>query len=502
MADHRPTTHSLLRAALAAVALGGLVLLLAAAGCEDDSPPSQGEAEQTASAAQPEDALAAARAFYDSRPYFQRPHPFAETPAGLADVRSETCGTCHEAIYAEWKLSTHAHAWEDDAQFQAELAKSRGEHAGASDGERSDVGWMCVNCHTPTMNQLPKLVVDLEDGDIGKPVYVDNPRFDPKMQDEAIGCATCHVRDGVVYGPFGDTDAPHPTAKADRLLDEEVCVRCHQAEAHWPSKALACFFTTGQEFQQTEYADQGQTCQDCHMPTVERHLADAYTDRPKRQTRRHWFGGSLIPKKPEYAADLAELEPVYGTGVEMALIAPGPHAELRDLTARWGEVEVDTPCADAPPDDGEAGCRTLAVRVTNANAGHDFPTGDPERHADVVAVARDADGNVVARTRARLGSRYAWWPDIALLYDTRLAAGAHWDIPLDVPADAGPLTVEVTGDKYRMYPEAFDYHELEGEYVRGRDFHRSTWRVPPGGDPELVEIVDDWGRREMLEPEK
>ncbi|MFB6264897.1 MAG: multiheme c-type cytochrome, partial [Bradymonadaceae bacterium] len=226
-----------------------------------------------------------AREFYATRPYYQRPIGYSEVPEGLPDLRAETCGSCHEAIYREWKISTHRRAWTQDPQFMAEFAKSRrGGHA----GEKSDdVSWMCVTCHTPMINQMERLTIGLRGGDIGEPIYVDNPSFDPKMQDDAITCAACHVRNGTVYGPWGNTDAPHPTAKDPTLRSAKQCTQCHQANAKWPSRNLACFFNTGDQFAKTKYAAEGKRCQSCHMPTVERKLAEDY-DRPKRKTRRHW----------------------------------------------------------------------------------------------------------------------------------------------------------------------------------------------------------------------
>jgi hypothetical protein len=230
--------------------------------------------------------LADARAFYAAQETYLRPIPHSELPEGLPDLRAETCGGCHQAIYEEWQVSTHARAWLDDAQFQEELAK-------ATKTPGQDYSWTCVNCHTPLEDQLPRLVAELEGGQIDRPRYVENPHFDPELQLEAITCATCHVRDGVVLGPYGDTPAPHPVRKAPDLLASQVCTQCHQAQAHFPELSLACVFDTGQELARGPYAAEGATCQTCHMPEVHRPLTPGG---PERATRRHWFGGSLIPK--------------------------------------------------------------------------------------------------------------------------------------------------------------------------------------------------------------
>ena len=412
-----------------------------------------------------EEKLAAAEAFYASRPYYERPHAYSEVPEGLPDLRAETCGACHGEIYKEWSISTHARAWKDDAQFMEELKKSSGEY---DEHHPNDVSWMCTNCHTPMINQLERLVVDLEDGNVGKPVYVDNPFFDPAMQDDAISCATCHVQDGIVYGPRGDTDAPHPVAKSDSLIDERNCVRCHQAEAHFPDQNLACFFTTGAEWEQSPAAEAGQSCQHCHMPQTHRKLAEAF-DVPERETRHHWFGGSLIPKHPDFEEEIAPLREIFGSGASIALV-------------------------EHPDTDG------LAVRVYNEFAGHLFPTGDPERHVDVDVIVRDEEGEVLQEVSERIGSIYEWWPEIKLLSDNRIKPGESLFIDLDLSSDAVPTRVEIKAHKMRMYQEAFDYHELEGRYVRGRIFHQSSWTIEEDRSFSLERIKDDWGERDQIEP--
>jgi hypothetical protein len=452
---------------VAVVALAALALMLWPAPDDDEAPSG-------------DDVVAAAWSFYESRPHYQQPMPPTEVPQGLPDLRAETCGGCHAEIYQEWKISTHRRAWLDDAQFMAELDKSRGRHDPDSD---DDLGWMCVNCHTPVFEQLDRIVVGLEDGDIGQPIYADNPRFDEKLQHEAITCATCHVRDGTVYGPFGDTDAPHPTAKDEGLLTEQTCTQCHQAEAEWPERNLGCYFTTGDEWAASTHGQTEQTCQSCHMPEVERKLAEAF-DRPERTTRRHWFGGSLIAKHPDFKDELEPLQEIFGSGVDIELIRPQPGAE----PAGTSDGEYDKGSTRCAPDEP---CTRLWVRLTNANAGHKFPTGDPERHANVDIIVRDADGEIVAEARDRIASRFEWWPDLKKLTDNRIDPGDHHDIVVEVPGRTAELEVEIVAHKYRMYKEAFEHHELEGRYVRGRQFHESVWRVDASGEPSLVELTDD-----------
>jgi hypothetical protein len=393
-----------------------------------------------AEGAAPAPTVADSAAFYAAQPRFLRPVPASPTPAGLPNVRSETCGACHAAFYAEWSMSTHAHAWTDDAQFMAELHKS----------EKQGVDWMCVNCHTPVTTQLPQLVVSLEDGAKNRPVRIPNPDFDPAMQDDAIGCATCHVRDGAVLGPYGDTAAPHATRKAPELLTPDVCTQCHQASAYFPEIELLCAFQTGTEYLEGPYPAQGKTCQSCHMPSVERPLMTGMAPRP---TRRHTFGGSLIPKAPRFAAEVAEMSRYT------------PHG----LTFAWDAVP-----ASLPP-----GPHTLTATYTNAAAGHRLPSGDPERWITVRATVETADGAVLASAEERIGSVYEWWPEVRKISDNRLAPLEARTLTLAFDAAPGaPLTLQLHARKGRLSPEVMEFHQLEGKAVPYIDFVQETVSVP------------------------
>ena len=333
------------------------------------------------------------------------------------------------------------------------------------------MSWLCVNCHTPVVAQQEKLVVGLTDGQVNRPEYAVNPTFDKSLQDEAITCATCHVRNGIVYGPYGDSNAPHPTAKDDALLTVDVCTGCHQAERLYASQNLGCFFDTGREWAASSYAKMGQTCQTCHMPEVERTLAVDFNT-PVRMTRRHWFGGSLIPKKPEYEAEIAPLREVYGNGLTITVEEVTP--ELRALAAGAPALASQDQALAKKKSIVCRRCkRELAVVITNDRAGHYMPTGDPERHVDVQVVVRRGR-KVVSRMWTRIGSRYQWWPEIELLADTRIPPGDSRVLIVRVPS-GGDLDVVAT--KARMYQEAFDYHNLEGQYVREREFFRQTIRI-------------------------
>ena len=227
---------------------------------------------------------------------------------------------------------------------------------------------------------------------------------------------------------------------------------------------------------------------------MERQVAEGF-DVPVRKTRRHWFGGSLIPKKPAFAAELEPLQKVYGSGVTFDL----------KLTEKKGDFVADVELPNMPegrypePVYCERDCMILTAFVRNDRAGHHMPTGDPERHIEILVEARDAGGNLLARAYQSLGSRYTWWPTIELIRDTRLPAGKTLELPLSIPLRGSsaasenmwPITIQITADKWRMYQDAFEHHDLEGRYVRGRRFYEATWQLAKDGSLTLVNKIDD-----------
>ena len=318
-------------------------------------------------------------------PKYITPLPYTEIPNGLPDISAKTCGNCHKEIYQEWKISTHAHAYLDDLQFMAEMSKKD------PNDPTSDVTWMCLNCHTPLMNQQENLIVGLDNG-LNHPTQIKNPYFDASLQKEAITCASCHVREGSIVGPYGNPDslAPHPVKKSDELTKSAWCNQCHQAQAHFKEINLGCFFSTGEEHAASSYKDQ--SCQDCHMPEIERSIV---AGGPVRKTRYHYFGGSLIPKQHQFANDMKEMERIYSSGLEIEL--QSTHFEAKSKS--WN----------------------IITKYKNARAGHYLPSGDPERFLLIHIEFLDDKEIALSKEEIRIGSEYQWWPEIKKLSDNRLA---------------------------------------------------------------------------------
>ena len=340
--------------------------------------------------------------------------PYQQTPKGLKSIRAEDCGVCHVEIHREWKTSTHAHALKD-LQFQAEMAKS------------PKTSWLCLNCHTPLLNQVENIAVDVRNRSASDPVLTKNPRADAVLRNEAVTCAVCHVKDGHIIGPYGNTGAPHPTMRDEKLLTVDTCAACHQATAAY-TDTLVCTFDTAAEWKESPYAKQGRGCSSCHMPAVNRPLV---AGGPVRTTRRHSFGGGMIPKTPGQPA----------TGNRSGLT-------VEILTASRNANDLNIP-----------------VRLKNAYAGHKLPTGDPERHIRI-EVDLINDGKVMETRSLRIGQQWEWWPKARRIADTRLKPLQERTETLKFAAGkASPRTrIRVTVTNVRMTEEAAKFHHLTGKY--------------------------------------
>ena len=353
--------------------------------------------------------LARAQAFLATRPEYEQPLGVGlKPPEGVQSSSAASCGRCHTQIYAEWKVSTHALAWKD-RQFQAEGGKS---------GNR----WLCVNCHTPMLSQHDQWPVGLQQDDVDLPILVQNPALDEGLRDEGITCVGCHVVDGVIHGPgLSNSHPPHEVVADPRFTDNRVCLRCHQAVATYPGKQYACTFATGTEWAAGPYAAAGKGCADCHMPRAEMPVAE---DGPVRSVPRHWWRGAGIPKV---------------AGIQPPLKANPPGL---GLAATWTDAGVH-------------------VVATNAHAGHDLPTGDPERWVQIDVRYEDAKGQPVGTPGSeRIGQTWKWYPVAEKVGDNRLAprASRDWTVPL--PDGATRAVVEASS--HRMTQETADYHHLDG----------------------------------------
>lgn len=168
------------------------------------------------------------------------PEDVGAADAGAVDAgapalpaRMARCERCHEDAAAEHARSMHAQAF-DDPLFQREWSHGR-------------AAW-CVRCHAPLAESA------------------DDPRAH-----EGVGCAACHVENGVITSAHASGRASHETRVIEDLASSERCGTCH--DFAFPSRQ-----THPERMQRTleEWRASGrsETCAECHMPTVSRGFRD------------------------------------------------------------------------------------------------------------------------------------------------------------------------------------------------------------------------------------
>ncbi len=362
--------------------------------------------------------LKATLEFFSTRPLYEQPWDAGtETVPGLPNLSAETCGTCHQELYKEWRQSVHSQAW-IDRQYQGEIGKS-------------DNRWLCLNCHTPLLVQQDFWPVGLTDNDVERPVLRPNPVYDSKLRDEGITCAACHVDGGVIVGPgLSDSIAPHPVRADPEMGSGALCRRCHDAQATYPGKNFICTFTTGLELDAGAWADEGATCTSCHMPKTQRPAA---VGGPERTIAQHWWRGAGIPK----------------------------------VSGRYPPIEANPPALDVATSVADG---VVTVAMTNARAGHMLPTGDPERWVSVELFFEDGQGGAVGKWAYRIGQEWTWDPPTKH-GDTRLKPRETRTQAVPIPAGAVRATLVATS--HRISKENAEYHHL-GDYPRNLETHREV----------------------------
>ena len=286
------------------------------------------------------------------------------TPPGVV-----ACSVCHSEIVDEWRTSVHSTAAEDF--WVRDLFSGDGSPGGSAGyvfTETHDPGesGTCATCHSPMADAFDPGNVLLSDAyDSGEQFALDG-----------VSCLGCHQihelgspnaihtvggteyrfpesglssTDRYVWGPLDDVDNRFMRASyAPFFRQSELCASCHQYLSPIGQ-------TTYEEWQASPYAVPGdgfRTCQDCHMP--QRTGSDVICDR------------SGVPQRP---AEQRHAHTFIGSTPEM-------------LTAN---LFLDTTVEQTP------GQVTVTASVSNAGAGHDFPTGVSIRNA-LLVIQAEVDG--------------------------------------------------------------------------------------------------------------
>jgi hypothetical protein len=351
---------------------------------------------------------------------FEKPIP-AAIPTGLQSLRAEECKNCHREIYLEWSQSMHAKAW-IEPYFQSDFAY---------DGSQQ----ICLNCHTPLVDQQENLVLGFKDRGKFHPILERNPDYDPLLRNEGVTCAVCHVRDGKIVGPYATENAPHPvTVDPEMTAGMKPCERCHVVSGkRWDTFYAMPPCGTVVEI---EKGGKNPDCVGCHMPAVKRQAAEGSI---KRAGRMHLFRGGHFPDQVKKALRVK-------------------YQKMTDNRYRF----------------------TLA----NAGAAHYLPTGTPDRHLTLELRLVDAKGNVLKEKTYTMKRYVLWRPFIVDLWDTRLPyeEPREYDFVLPVRRERPAAAIDVTV-RYHLLNEArrrkIGYNNVEP--IAYSIYHETIILDPSGG---------------------
>ena len=196
-------------------------------------------------------------------------------PAQGGALSSASCAACHTAQFADWSRARHA------------LAMGPGVWAQMHD--QPELSGMCATCHTPLREQWT----------------------DAYLQADGVGCSGCHSRASQKFGPpplattiaplVARYPAPHGAVNTRDFFESvEFCAGCHQfAEGRAPRVNGAFLQNTVEEWRTSRAAQEGKTCQTCHMPG-RRHLFRGIHDPETVRNGVRWtFDARLVSNRVE-----------------------------------------------------------------------------------------------------------------------------------------------------------------------------------------------------------
>lgn len=278
----------------------------------------------------------------------------------------QVCGGCHVEHYEQWEMSPHAYAVHDPVFVAMVDAGQR-----ATEG---DLGDFCVQCHSPAGMLEGQTAVEF---DAETRTYRQELRdLDPAAL-AGVSCDVCHsiesvehpfnagityANDGVKRGPIPDPspNTRHESAYSPLHEESELCGACHNVI----NDQGALLDLTYDEWSESRHAEQGRSCQGCHMQASRGRAA---VGGPERDIHDHRFVG----------VDVSLLPPDQFPGYEEM------RRRSRDLLRSAARLRVET-----------VG-RELHVEIQNL-AGHALPTGSTaERQMWLELIVTDDRGELV-----------------------------------------------------------------------------------------------------------
>jgi nitrate/TMAO reductase-like tetraheme cytochrome c subunit len=231
----------------------------------------------------------------------------------------------------------------------------------------------CLGCHAPD-----KILVT----GFGK-----EPKLRSEMVEHGVDCVACHQdANDAQHGKVGRPTDAHPSVKNEKFASVEMCASCHAK------------FGTVDEWKQTKWANDSESCANCHMPKITRKIA--ITSQKEEETRVHTFLGA----HPD----------MFKKGVKVETSVSGDN---------------------------------LVVKLTSVEVGHNFPTGIDHVVA-IVDVRLLSDGQEVLKHQTMLADDRARGGS-----DTRLKPGETKEIVVPLQGKKGEAVVRILHKSARDLPD-------------------------------------------------
>ncbi len=204
--------------------------------------------------------------WYWDRPVATQGHPPSTLSILETSLEPSACKRCHPNQFADWKTSRHARAMG---------AGVYGQIVDMTEDEYQN----CLDCHAPLKEQADSLAKTL--GGIEPLSGVSPIPVSERLHKNGLICSACHLRGYQWFGPprrpdlpalKSENKQPHNGWNSHKAFeDSRFCAACHQFPADGYAINGKLLENTYNEWQESPQAQNGQTCQSCHMPN-RRHL--------------------------------------------------------------------------------------------------------------------------------------------------------------------------------------------------------------------------------------
>lgn len=298
------------------------------------------------------------------RSYHTVDNPDYEWASPIPGTSDSACGDCHPIVLSEWEQNAHGGAVSNERFYSLYNGTDVSGTTEVAPGYQNDfpgTSGSCANCHAPGASIDGYMTTDMNTvrDDLTSGIHCD---FCHKVGGDYLDPVTNSVYantpgvqsfqilrpppdDNIFFGPFDDI--PDPDTYLPLFSQSQFCAACHQF-SFWNTPIYESY----DEWLASPYADNGVTCQDCHMPpNGESFFAD-----PDQ-------GGLEHP--PEVIPSHFQLG-----------------ATSSDLLQNTVEMNVST--------QQYRNQLVVSVSVTNSGAGHHVPTDFPGRQMILTVSAADA----------------------------------------------------------------------------------------------------------------